>query len=350
MATFEQTAKRIYHLKGPPFDVGYALGQALGPRLETNIERYIRARRAPGPTFDANRWHAGALPWLHSLPSRFTEEFKGLAQGAGLPLQRVAEWAYLEIVLAGQCSGAIVTLNDQVWVARNNDSFAPGLWGYVTIREVDGRIPALSFGLEGDVFTPTGINKKQLWLHYNYLPAWDRPQPDRPHLPGYAWMVEALETCRTLPDVEALLQRVQRDDGMLLFAVDGKTDAYALYECSCTSFHKREPNRGWLVGTNHYVEHPQTPALGSAQPGRTVHRYERLQQLIEGLTNARYRDATPVKELIQILADHGVEARTGDTVTVYANVACPGTQQLWHTFGGYPAASQGNWQRLAWPW
>jgi hypothetical protein len=37
----------------------------------------------------------------------------------------------------------------------------PELWGYVTIREVEGRIPTISFSMEGDVFTPTGINKAQ---------------------------------------------------------------------------------------------------------------------------------------------------------------------------------------------
>ncbi len=224
------------------------------------------------------------------------------------------------------------------------------MWGYVTIREIDGRISALSFGLEGDVFTPTGINQEQLWLHYNYLPAWDRPHPDRPHLPGYAWMVEALETCRTLQDVEVLLRRVQRDDGMLLFAVDGKTDTYALYECSCTTVHKRETDRDWLVGTNHYVTHSQAPALDDTGSRSTIRRYRRLSQLIEGLANAQRKATSPVNDLIPILADHGVEARTGDTVTVYANVACPRDQLLWYTFGGYPAASQGNWQRLAWPW
>jgi hypothetical protein len=55
-------------------------------------------------------------------------------------------------------------------------------------------------------------------------------------------------------------------------------------------------------------------------------------------------------DLVRILPDHGVEGRDEDYGTVYANVACPGADCLWYTFGGYPAASAGVWRRLAWPW
>ena len=345
----EEQQQRIYHLKGNPFEVGYAMGRRLGPRLAYNIERYVRARILSDVPVDENRWRSGALPWLRSLPARFQEEFEGLAQGAELPLQRIAEWVYLEVLLSDGCSATIVTLDGRAWVARNNDMFVPEMWGYVTIREVTGRIPTISFGLEGDVFTSTGINRERLWLHTHYAPAWDAPVLDEPHLPSYAFLVEALETCRTLEDVEALLERIQRDDGMLLFAVDGKTDAYALYECTCTDFRKREASEGWLVGTNHYCVHPHAPSPGRSEPLNTVARHERLEALVEDLI-ARENHPSPARELIQLLADDEVEAREGDLVTVYSNVTCPGTGEMWHTFGGVPAASRGKWRRLEWPW
>lgn len=340
---------RIHHLRGTAFEIGHALGQSLGPRLAANIDRYVRERVPPGEPLDEAQWRSGALPWLRALPARFLEEFEGLAQGAQLPLQRLAEWAYLEVVLSARCSGAIVALDDQVWVARNNDIFAPGMWGYATIREVTGRIPAVSFGLEGDVFAPTGINRERLWLHYNYAPAWDVPPAGRPHLPGYAFLVEALETCRTLQDLEALLAQVPRDDGMLLFAIEGKTGAHALYECPCTGAYKRDAVEGWLVGTNHYHAHPQAPPPARVGSPSSLGRYRRMATLVGNLVSQGARPS-PVEALIRILADGAVEVRQGETVTAYANVACPGTGELWYTFGGYPAASQGNWQRLDWPW
>ena len=85
-----------------------------------------------------------------------------------------------------------------MWVGRNNDLSVPELWGYMTVREVDGRIPTISFSMQGDVFAPTGINKEKLWLHYNWLPVWDVPGGDKPHLPGYVLLPEMLETCASL--------------------------------------------------------------------------------------------------------------------------------------------------------
>jgi len=340
---------RIYHLIGSPFEIGCTMGQTLGSRLAANIERYCRERVPVSVSLDRQAWQSGALPWLRNLPPRFLEEFEGLAQGSGLPLQRLAEWAYLDSIADDQCSGAILTIDDQVWVVRNNDTYAPGMWGYVTIREVSGRIPAISFGMEGDVFTPTGVNQEKLWLHYNYLPVWDTPAPGHTHLPGYIWMVEALETCRTHRDLETLLNNIQRDGGMLLFAVDGKSNEFAVYECSCTEVHKREPVQGWLVGTNHYCTYPQAPIPSNVEPLSTTSRYNRMEALVEDLSS-RNAHGSLVHELIGILADDAIEERTGDIVTAYSNVACPGKKEIWYTFGGYPAASKGNWQKLDWPW
>jgi hypothetical protein len=54
--------------------------------------------------------------------------------------------------------------------------------------------------------------------------------------------------------------------------------------------------------------------------------------------------------LIAILADEKVEVQGDNFGTVYANIACPSLNQVWHTFGGFPAASKGNWQSIDWPW
>jgi hypothetical protein len=66
------------------------------------------------------------------------------------------------------------------------------------------------------IFSGTGVNKEKLWLHYNFLVPWDEPAPDKPHVPAFVLMTEALELCRTIEDVEALLNTTDRDGGMLL--------------------------------------------------------------------------------------------------------------------------------------
>ena len=337
---------RIHHFKGTPYEIGLAIGRKLINSLERTFTHYVNSM---ADSSDMEKLHAGALSWLHGLPKRFQDEFKGMAEGANVPLERLVEWAYIEECEKKECSGAICVFNDHAWVARNNDTFVPELWGYVMIREVDGRIPTINFSMEGDVFTPTGINKEKLWLHYNFLDVWDQPALDKPHLPAYVFLTEALELCRTISDVEKLLYQTDRDGGMLLFAADGKNDEFALFDCMCSKHYRRDPSDGWLVGTNHYCT-CEDLSLGDDEGSiSTLNRFDRMETLIQGL----YASSTPPKlptDLIQILADDIIERRVNKLITVYSNVACPTTGEIWYTFGGYPAASNGNWQRLEWPW
>ena len=337
---------RIASYSGTPWEIGFAVGRRLGPRLEKNISHYIHSRQA---ATDMDRLQRESLPWLRSLPRRFQDEFEGMAEGANLSLKRVAEWNYIEECELNQCSGLICVLDKQAWVARNNDTYVPELWGYVTIREVDGRIPTICFSMEGDVFTPTGINKERLWLHYNYLPVDDKPVQGKLHLSGYAFLVEALECCRTVKDVERLLGEIDRDGGMLLFVVDGKSDEFALFECTCAHHYRRDPLDGWIVGTNHYCLIQDPDLAKDDLASSTTSRFRRMEDLIQTLMTSQAAVHLP-DDLIHILADGGIERRDPELFTVYANVACPGSKAIWYTFGGYPAASRGNWQRLEWPW
>ena len=156
-------------------------------------------------------------------------------------------------------------------------------------------------------------------------------------------LAEALETCRTLREVEALLRGVDRHGGMMLFAVDGKTDDAAIYECTCTGFVRQVLGRRWIGGTNHY----RLGASGKTDVG-SRQRLERMEALLEALW-AQERVPDLPKDLIGILADDGVEVRGVDHGTVYANVACPSERRSWATFGGYPAASAGVWREVTWP-
>jgi hypothetical protein len=342
--------QRLCRFAGTPKEIGLALGRTLGARLAQNIERYIETGPGRHGAIDWRKLHSGALPWLRSLPQRYQEEFEGIAAGADLPLQRLAEWAFVEkcIIENGGCSAALVRHGDHVWVARNNDLYALDMWGYVIVREVVGRIPRLDLGMEGEIFSGTGINRERLWLHYNWLPTRGSPRPDRPHLEGFVWLSEALETCRTLQDVEALLQRVDRDGGMMIFAIDGKgkTEEAAIYECACSEYRKVTLDTDFIVGTNHYQLFDADAPQGSAS---SLRRYRRMQGMLAALMS---RDRAPdfPDDLIALLADPAVEVRGADYGTVYAAVACPGAAQMWTTLGGYPAASAGRWRLLRWPW
>jgi hypothetical protein len=204
--------------------------------------------------------------------------------------------------------------------------------------------------MEGEIFAPTGINKEKLWLHYNFLPVWDQPAPNKPHVPPYVFLTEALEVCCTISDVQSLLNETDRDGGMMLFAVDGKNNEFALFDCMCSKYYRRQPSNSWIVGTNHYCA-CEDPTLKDAdkEPLGTLSRFQQMESLIQKLSSRVTHPNLPA-DLIQILADDAIERRGNEVITVYSNVACPRTGELWYTFGGYPAASKGNWEQLPWLW
>ncbi|MHB0877957.1 MAG: C45 family peptidase, partial [Anaerolineae bacterium] len=150
----------------------------------------------------------------------------------------------------------------------------------------------------------------------------------------------ALETCGSLADVEARLAAVPRTDGMMLFAVDGKREQAAIFECDHAGHLRFDLGEGWLVGTNHRQ-------LDGSDDDDSLARYRRAGHLVATVDGSPGQIATGLKRL---LADGGIEQRGADGGTVYATVACPGSGEVWFTFGGYPAASSGHWQRLPWPW
>jgi hypothetical protein len=107
-------------------------------------------------------------------------------------------------------------------------------------------------------------------------------------MPAYAFIQYALGTCQSLADLERKLQEIDRSDGMLLFAVDGKNNHFALYECTCCEHTKIEPQSDWLAGTNHHCR-CQAPEDIQASADNSILRLERLNELVSRL----YTQDTP---------------------------------------------------------
>ena len=344
----DNVARRTYQTRGSPAEAGLILGRALGDRLDGVIRAYLEGMVGPTGSPDREKLGSGAMAWLQGLPERFREEYEGMARGAGLPVQRIAEWGYSERFAPGGCSALVCVTGGQPWVARNNDTETSGPWGYVTVSEIEDRIPTIGFSLEGDIFAPAGMNQERLWLSYNHLPADDAPSPDRKALDCFVFLMEALETCGTIREVEDLLGRVHRVGGMSLLAVDGKGGEFAVFECAPSRHARREVRGDGIVAANHHCA-LQGPAPGGQHLPGSEDRHRRMEELLADLLRTRAVLEFP-GDLVRILADDGVERRSPDFETTSANVACPGNREIWYTFGGTPAASAGDWQPVKWSW
>lgn len=336
---------RICRLKGTPREIGFNHGRALKDVFEDYIHLYVEDGLQALNLIDVEMLHFDALPWLRKLPLRFQEEIEGMSDGSGIPLERLAQWWFAEKCLLKNCSAFVCEIDGKAWVGRNNDAWLPDLWGCTIIREVEGRLPTMTFGLQGDVLTATGVNKERLWLHANALPTSDSPTAEKPHLDFYVFIPEALETCRSISDVENLLNTIDRIGGMNLFVVDGKTNEFVVLECACSSYVRRDPSHRGIVATNHSVS--TNEPIQRKIPSTSEDRFNRIETLLE-----RRPPSHLPNDLIQILADENVEQRreAQNFWTVYANVACPGLGLTWFAYGGTPAASQGIWHKIDWPW
>jgi len=80
----------------------------------------------------------------------------------------------------------------------------------------------------------------------------------------FVFLTTALETCSTLEGVELLVSELDRRGAMMLSAVDGKRGLGAVFECTCSTYVKREMERGSIVGTNHHCESGGQEGLGDA--------------------------------------------------------------------------------------
>ncbi|MHC4714090.1 MAG: C45 family autoproteolytic acyltransferase/hydrolase [Planctomycetota bacterium] len=334
---------RISFLKGTPFEIGFAQGKVLGGALEENIRRWVGGlERVAG--LDQGKLASDSAAFLERIPRRFREEIEGLAAGSGLALRRLGEWFAADSCLPEGCSGLVCLIDGEAWVARNNDYWLPDMWGYTIVREVAGRIPTMTFGLQADVFTATGVNSERLWMHYNWLPANEPPSADSSAVECQVFLPEALETCRSIPEVERLLSQIPRRGGMNLFVMDGKTNEFALFECSPDG-HRRVPvTGGYAAATNHAIS-AEAAAGGEGDPSRR--RLERIRRLMgEDFPSA------PPEDLMSILSDAAVAvgARGEDFGTVYSNVACPARGLTWFAYEGCPAPSAGKWREIQWPW
>ena len=334
-------ANRYLRLTGTAYQVGYQLGEILQATLGQDIDHYLKEGPLKFHETTAEKLSTGAMDWFSLLPRRFRTEMEGLADGSGVRLSRIAEWAFADSGGRPSCSAFLLRVKADVWVGRNNDLWVPDLWGYAIRRQVTGRLATLIFGMRGELFAATGLNQAGLWLHYNWLPPVNFPAAQDAWTP-YVLLTEILETCKDVDEAESRLESTNRTGGMLVFAADGNGNG-AIFECSCTDIHRQDLNDTFLAGTNHY-QYLSVPSNSPDEPPDSI---ERLTVLATKLNELP--DLPTTEDLIRVLADPSVEQHRLDYGTVYANLYAPLTRQLWFTFGGFPAASRGNWQPIPWP-
>jgi len=332
---------KIQHFEGDGYQVGYAIGCSVKDKLQDNISHIINIAEKIYRA-DLSQIKTGASAWIETLPEQYRLEARGLSDGSGCPMDLIAQWVFFDKFLDGGCTSFIITDNNgSAWIGRNNDYIAPKMWSHINIIAKKDIIPVMLFGMGGDLFSGTGYNKEKIWLHYNWLPVWD--MPGQGAYPPYVFLRMALESCRNKRELEKMLKYIPRNGGMNLFFVDGKDNTCAVYECTCNNFIKRELNYKYIAGANHY--NIMSVPLDYEHDFSASHKRQKAaEDILAGMKNINFC----IEDLISILSYPNIEQDNGLYGTVYANIACPATDKLYYACGGFPAASQSQWEFIDW--
>lgn len=334
---------RIRHYQGTHLEVGISIGKQIGNRYPQYVDEYI-STMSHKHCINKNKLEKESMLWFDTLPDCYKEEFEGISIGAGYPIEKLAQFSYCDKCIDGGCTSFICMVDGNAWIGRNNDFVYLSTWGYVNILNVTNKIPVMLFGMEGDNFSGTGINREKVWLHYNWLPIWDKPSFYENPISPFVFLRIALESCRTLKEIDALLKSTTLDDGMNLFAVDGKTNEFAVYECNSRSYLKREVSGNFIAGANH---HCCTAIPGNIRfnSKNSMSRQETMEFL---LSECKFNNLPD--DFVRILSHPNVEQNNEFSGTVYSNVCCPGKGEIWYACGEFPSASRGTWGKVEWEW
>ena len=335
----------ISRYKGDPFEIGLSIGTKIGQRFEKNIIFFIDTiDKQYG--LDLKKLKLNSLKLFNILPLHFQKELEGISRGAHCTLQKIAEWVFCDRFIKDCCSSFITLIDGIPWIGRNNDYLFPCQWGHVIIRNITNKIPTMLFGLEGDVFSGTGVNKEKLWLHYNWLPSWGKKNTTISDLPPYVLLREALETCSSIADVKSMLSKENYDRCFVLFSVDGKTNDFSVFECSNFDFKEKELISNSVAATNHYCVLEPPKSVNYAPSTNSINRLSHMEKL---LSEIKFQSLP--EDIIKILSNPKIEQHNNNySGTVYSNVACPSKNIIWYAFNGFPASSNSNWQKIGWPW
>ncbi len=324
--------------EGNGCEIGFQLGRSVKGRFEVMITQYLNMVDAVYP-LDYGRMKREALDWLLSLPEEYLNEIDSLSYGSGVKLERIAVYYYSNRFITESCTGFVAWHDGNIWVGRNHDAVGPNLWRHIHVIRKEECIPVVLFGQEGDLFSGTGYNEKRLWLHYHTLPEGEKTPPDK-GLPPYVFLRMALEKCNTLNDVENMLKTYSRDSAMLLFAVDGRTNGYGVYECAHKGYMKRAMAMHYIAGANHTLLYKgRMPKNGSS--------HQRQAKMEHCLKSNPITD--PLSDFRAILADPEIEQNNGLRGTVYAAIACPALGLCTYACNGFPAASMAPFEEIIIP-
>jgi hypothetical protein len=171
----EVEGSKVLHVKGTPYEMGYQQGALLRDEIR-ELVRFLFEVKAKEATIkvgeikllDPKRAIAGiAATQKKYVPGRFHDELRGVADGAGMPLEDVIAANFIPEMFhcSGFAIGGSATRDGTLYHGRILDYGCD--WrlqehAVLTIAEPEGKIPFVNVTYAGFVGSVTGMNARQV--------------------------------------------------------------------------------------------------------------------------------------------------------------------------------------------
>ncbi|HHY95666.1 MAG TPA: hypothetical protein GX513_11775 [Firmicutes bacterium] len=158
----------VIRASGKHYDIGGAIGQAYGPKVEEAILYYDRVLQTAGNMTleEATAQVMKYLPYAEETLPEFVEEIRGIADGARVDFEPVFVINTLEALVRDLprfgCTGVAVNLADrgEVWLGHNEDWYAEDASRVaVVIAHPEGE-PAFLSVINGPLLPAVGFNEE----------------------------------------------------------------------------------------------------------------------------------------------------------------------------------------------
>ncbi len=273
----------IHEFRGAPREVGRQHGETFGDSIRGYIETYCRFPHLP-----RERRAALALECLERLEAFCpapAEELRGIAEGAGLPLEDVCALNFQNLLRFAPaddaCSNIMFRASDRGPLLGKNADLGIDAPCYTALfaKRYDNGLALAGYGYRGYV-SLQGVTNRGLATGGSSVTL-DEP-PARPSgLPDSMVMAALPHRCRTVEEAVKLLRDAPFfGKGVNVALLDASGDA-AVVERSRTHFHVvRAGTKRWLACTNFLLSGRKRLASSPAYVANAKARYEIISRLI----------------------------------------------------------------------
>lgn len=236
---------RVLHVKGTPYEMGFQQGTLLREDIRENV-RYlfdVKGKELKVEVAGLNllnpRRVIGSIASRQKkyVPERFFEEMRGVADGAGLPVQEVIDANFIPELFhcSGFALGRSTTKDGRVYHGRVLDYGCD--WrlqehAILTVAEPEGRTPFVNVTYAGFVGSVTGMNAEKVSIGEmggKGLGHWDG-------VPMSFLMRMVLEDAKSLDDAVAIFRDNLRTCEYYFVVADGETGKAVGMEASWNVF------------------------------------------------------------------------------------------------------------------